>query len=124
MGGLPERMKLKLVEPLRELFKDEVRRLGLSLGLPEDIVWRRKYGMSVPATDWVLGPLRPIVDELLSDRAVRARGLFRPEFIAQLLSGTGLPSETRRRRVGEKLWALAMLEAWMRRFVDRRGATL
>src|SRR5215471_16687275 len=40
VGGLPDRMHLKLVEPLRELFKDEVRRVGLQLGLPEDMVWR------------------------------------------------------------------------------------
>jgi GMP synthase (glutamine-hydrolysing) len=43
VGGLPDRMKLKLVEPLRELFKDEVRRVGLALGLPEDMVWRHPF---------------------------------------------------------------------------------
>jgi len=43
VGGLPERMHLKLVEPLRELFKDEVRRVGLELGLPEDMVWRQPF---------------------------------------------------------------------------------
>jgi GMP synthase (glutamine-hydrolysing) len=43
VGGLPEIMKLKLVEPLRELFKDEVRRTGLALGLPEDMVWRHPF---------------------------------------------------------------------------------
>ncbi|HEY2380353.1 MAG TPA: glutamine-hydrolyzing GMP synthase [Terriglobia bacterium] len=43
VGGLPERMHLKLVEPLRELFKDEVRRAGLQLGLPEDMVWRQPF---------------------------------------------------------------------------------
>ena len=43
VGGLPEFMKLKLVEPLRELFKDEVRRVGLALGLPEDMVWRHPF---------------------------------------------------------------------------------
>ncbi len=43
VGGLPERMHLKLVEPLRELFKDEVRRVGLQLGLPEDMVWRQPF---------------------------------------------------------------------------------
>jgi len=43
VGGLPERMHLKLIEPLRELFKDEVRRVGLQLGLPEDMVWRQPF---------------------------------------------------------------------------------
>lgn len=43
VGGLPERMKLGLCEPLRDLFKDEVRRAGLELGLPEDMVWRQPF---------------------------------------------------------------------------------
>jgi GMP synthase (glutamine-hydrolysing) len=43
VGGLPERMHLKLVEPLRELFKDEVRRLGVELGLPRDMVYRHPF---------------------------------------------------------------------------------
>ena len=43
VGGLPETMKLKLVEPLRELFKDEVRKVGVELGLPADMVYRHPF---------------------------------------------------------------------------------
>ena len=43
VGGLPDHMKLQLVEPLRELFKDEVRRIGVELGLPADMVYRHPF---------------------------------------------------------------------------------
>lgn len=43
VGGLPKRMKLKLLEPLRELFKDEVRVLGAELGVPDELLWRHPF---------------------------------------------------------------------------------
>jgi GMP synthase (glutamine-hydrolysing) len=43
VGGLPEKMNLKLIEPFRELFKDEVRGVGADLGLPEDLIWRHPF---------------------------------------------------------------------------------
>ncbi len=43
VGGLPEKMNLKLLEPLRELFKDEVRKIGAELGIPDDSLWRHPF---------------------------------------------------------------------------------
>ncbi len=65
VGGLPEHMKLGLVEPLRELFKDEVRRLGVALGLPREMVYRHPFpgpGLGVR----ILGEVKPEYAELLA----------------------------------------------------------
>ncbi|MBR9801801.1 GMP synthase (glutamine-hydrolyzing), partial [bacterium] len=43
VGGLPEELGFELIEPLRDLFKDEVRKMGLELGLPEQLIWRHPF---------------------------------------------------------------------------------
>ncbi len=78
VGGLPDNMKLKLVEPLRELFKDEVRRIGLELGLPTDLINRHPFpgpGLGVR----VLGEIKENYLEILR----RADAILIEELIKQ-----------------------------------------
>ncbi|HEY3921625.1 MAG TPA: glutamine-hydrolyzing GMP synthase [Gaiellaceae bacterium] len=82
VGGLPADMKLKLVEPLRLLFKDEVRRVGEELGMPERMVWRQPFpgpGLAIRIIGEVtaerLETLRE-ADAILQDE-VRRAGLYR-----------------------------------------------
>jgi len=66
VGGLPKRMKLELLEPLRQLFKDEVREVGTQLGLPKEIVWRQPFpgpGLAVR----ILGAITPEAIKVLQE---------------------------------------------------------
>ena len=82
VGGLPEDLQFELIEPLRDLFKDEVRKLGLQLGLPEDIVWRHPFpgpGLAVRCLGEVtkarLDKLRE-ADTIVVEE-IKAAGLYR-----------------------------------------------
>jgi len=82
VGGLPEEMDFELVEPLQDLFKDEVRRVGIELGLPDELVWRHPFpgpGLAIR----VLGEITWEQLEMLRAadaiwiEALRAAGLYR-----------------------------------------------
>ncbi|MEJ2314088.1 MAG: glutamine-hydrolyzing GMP synthase [Nitrospirota bacterium] len=91
VGGLPEVMKLKLIEPLRELFKDEVRAVGEELGLSEEICWRHPFP----------GP----------GLAIRCLGAVTPERLAVLREADAIVlEEIKRAGLYRKLWqAFAVL---------------
>src|SRR5258708_3358944 len=81
LGGLPDRMHSGLGEPLRELFKDEVREVGAAMGLPRELLWRQPFpgpGLAVrclgEVTEERLRPLRR-ADAILEEE-VRASGLY------------------------------------------------
>ncbi len=82
VGGLPEDMQFELIEPLRLLFKDEVRAVGLELGLPEEIVWRQPFpgpGLAIR----IIGEITPEKLDLLREAdailldEIRQAGLYR-----------------------------------------------
>jgi GMP synthase (glutamine-hydrolysing) len=82
VGGLPKKMKLKLIEPLKYLFKDEVRKLGKALDIPDELVWRQPFpgpGLAIRIlgniTPRRLSILREVDDILVSE--IKAHGYYK-----------------------------------------------
>lgn len=82
--------------------------------LPDDVIWRPKAGFGAPVRAWVDGPMKPLMDDLLSPETVRSRGQLDPAGVARLRADqeAGLADNAL------KIWALIVLELWQREFVD------
>ncbi len=105
---LPPRMKL------RGLKRKYVLKRALESVLPREVVWRKKAGFGAPIRSWLRGPLRPMVDDLLSEENVRRRGLFQPAEVKRIVSSNLSGREDNNLQV----FQLLNLELWQRQFID------
>ncbi|MFL5378215.1 MAG: asparagine synthase-related protein, partial [Myxococcales bacterium] len=103
---LPWKLKLSLTRT-KVLLKQALKGI-----VPDEILSRPKKGFGIPVAAWIRGPLRPLFEDLFSDRELGASGLFEPRYAQDLL---------RRHLRGEAdlrkpLWTLAMFQLWQRRW--------
>ncbi|HZB46431.1 MAG TPA: asparagine synthase (glutamine-hydrolyzing), partial [Pyrinomonadaceae bacterium] len=82
--------------------------------LPFDVVWRKKAGFGAPFRAWLRGPLRPLVEDLLSEETVRRRGLFRPAEVRRVIE----QNYSGREDYSLQVLQLLTLEIWHRTFID------
>lgn len=82
--------------------------------LPREVVWRKKAGFGAPIRSWLRGPLRPMIDDLLSEATVKRRGLFRPAEVRRIIE-TNLSG---REDYNLHVFQLLNLELWHRQFID------
>jgi asparagine synthase (glutamine-hydrolysing) len=99
---------------LRGLKRKYVLKRAMEKLLPADVVWRKKAGFSAPVRSWLRGPLRPMVDELLSEATVKRRGLFKPEQVRKVVSA----NLSGREDFNLQVFQLLTLELWQQRFID------
>jgi asparagine synthase (glutamine-hydrolysing) len=78
--------------------------------LPASVLGRSKNGLDIPTHDWLRGPLRPFLEDVLNPEAVKQTGLFRPEAIEKLKKD----HMGRRANLGFHLWGLMILFLWMK----------
>ncbi|HEY8228677.1 MAG TPA: asparagine synthase (glutamine-hydrolyzing) [Pyrinomonadaceae bacterium] len=105
---MPPRLKL------RGLKRKYILKRALENLLPRDVVWRKKAGFGAPIRSWLRGPLRPLVNDLLSEEAVNRRGIFRPREVRRVVEANLSGREDNNLQV----FQLLGLELWHREFID------
>ncbi len=99
---------------LRGFKRKYILKRALEKVLPHDVIWRKKAGFGAPIRSWLRGPLRPLVDDLLSEETVRRRGLFRPEEVRRVIDA----NLSGREDFNLQVFQLLNLELWHRQFID------
>ena len=105
---MPPRLKL------RGLKRKYVLKRALESVLPHDVVWRKKAGFGAPIRSWLRGPLRSLIADLLSEEAVKRRGIFRSNEVKRVLDSNFSGREDYNLHV----FQLLGLELWHRTFID------
>ena len=105
---MPPRLKL------RGLRRKYVLKRALESVLPKDVIWRKKAGFGAPIRSWLRGPLRPLISDLLSEDAVKRRGIFRPNEVKRVIEANFSGREDYNLHV----FQLLGLELWHRTFID------
>ncbi len=105
---MPPRLKL------RGLKRKYILKRAAEQLLPRDVVWRKKAGFSAPFRAWLRGPLRPLVEDLLSAETVERRGLFRPAEVRRIIDA----NLSGREDYNLQVLQLLTLEMWQRIFID------
>ena len=103
---MPPRLKL------RGLTRKYVLKRALERVLPREVIWRKKAGFGAPIRSWLRGPLRPLVDDLLSKEIVQKRGLFRPAEVKRVIDA----NFSGREDYNLQVFQLLCLELWLQQF--------
>jgi asparagine synthase (glutamine-hydrolysing) len=103
---MPPRLKL------RGLTRKYVLKKALESVLPREVIWRKKAGFGAPIRSWLRGPLRPLMDDLLSEDAVKRRGIFRPAEVKKVVHANFSGREDYNLHV----FLLLGLELWLQQF--------
>jgi asparagine synthase (glutamine-hydrolysing) len=100
---------------LRGLKRKYILKQALEKALPREVIWRRKAGFGAPIRSWLRGALQPMIADLLSEEAVRRRGLFRPAEVQHIIATNASGREDWNLQV----FQLLTLELWHRTFIDK-----
>jgi asparagine synthase (glutamine-hydrolysing) len=80
--------------------------------LPKEVIWRKKAGFGAPIRSWLRGPLRPLIDDLLSEDSIKKRGLFRPAEVKRVIDA----NFSGREDYNLQVFQLLGLELWFEAF--------